>query len=94
MELSTNSSLDEAILARLGKLRSGTSLCPGQLARELGLNPRALRSDLIRLQRQGRVRVTQGGQGVDLATARGPYRVAPGERAERESSGRSRTRVP
>ncbi len=65
-----------AVLAALAGLRPGTSCCPGTLARRLGTTPAVLRPILARLAAAGRVRITQQGRPRDLATLRGPYRVA------------------
>ncbi|MFZ9839926.1 MAG: DUF3253 domain-containing protein [Opitutaceae bacterium] len=64
------------MLAALAGLRPGTSCCPGTLARRLGKTPAALRPVLARLAAAGRVRITQQGRPRDLASLRGPYRVA------------------
>jgi DNA-binding MarR family transcriptional regulator len=65
-----------AVLAALAGLRPGASCCPGTLARRLGTTPGTLRPILARLAAAGRVRITQQGRPRDLATLRGPYRVA------------------
>ena len=65
-----------AVVAALAGLRPGTSCCPGTLARRLGTTPATLRPILARLAAAGRVRITQQGRPRDLATLRGPYRVA------------------
>jgi DNA-binding IscR family transcriptional regulator len=64
------------VLAALAGLRPGTSCCPGTLARRLGTTPAVLRPILAPLAAAGRVRITQQGRPRDLATLRGPYRVA------------------
>ncbi len=61
------------------ELRPGATICPGELARRLGSTQaalRSLRSLLAGLAAQGRVAITQRGAPADLATLRGPYRVA------------------
>lgn len=65
-----------AVLAALAGLRPGSSCCPGTLSRRLGTTPATLRPILARLAAAGRVRITQQGRPRDLATLRGPYRVA------------------
>lgn len=67
---------ESAVTAALAALRPETTCCPGTLARRLGTTPAALRPVLARLAAAGRVRITQGGRPADLATLRGPYRVA------------------
>ncbi len=64
------------MLAALAGVRPGTTCCPGTLARQLGTTPAALRPVLARLAADGHVRITQRGHPRDLATLRGPYRVA------------------
>lgn len=63
--------------AALAALRPGVTCCPGTLARRLGTTPAVLRPVLVRLAAAGRIRITQGGHPADLASLRGPYRVAP-----------------
>jgi hypothetical protein len=65
------------VFAALAALRPGATCCPGTLARRLGTTPAALRPVLARLAAAGRIRITQGSQPGDLASLRGPYRVAP-----------------
>lgn len=65
-----------AVVAALAGLRPGSSCCPGTLARRLETTPATLRPILARLAAAGRVRITQQGRPRDLATLRGPYRVA------------------
>jgi Protein of unknown function (DUF3253) len=64
------------VLARLTELRAGTTMCPGRLARDAGTRLPSLRPLLEAMQREGQVRVTQGGVEVDLDRARGPFRVS------------------
>ncbi len=64
------------VLRVLEGLRPGATICPGELARRLGSTQAALRPLLAGLAAQGRVAITQRGAPADLATLRGPYRVA------------------
>lgn len=68
--------LEARIVAELGKLRPGGTLCSGVLARRLGSTQSALRPVYARLAAEGRIAITQRGALVDLAALRGPYRVA------------------
>jgi len=70
----------ERLLRILGELRPGSSLCPGELARRLGETQASLRPLLATLAAEGRVRITQSGADADLASLRGPYRVASSRR--------------
>jgi DNA-binding FadR family transcriptional regulator len=67
--------MQDRILAELARLKPGTTLCPGELARRLGTTLRALRSTYAALAAAGRIAVTQRGRPADLATLRGPFRV-------------------
>lgn len=72
--------LERAIGTLLGERRPGASICPSEAARAVdpdgwrGLMP-AARAAAGRLAAAGDVEVTQGGDVVDVATARGPVRV-------------------
>lgn len=65
-----------AIREVLDTLRAGTTICPGELARRLGVTPATLRPILAALADAGEVVITQRGEAADLRTLRGPYRVA------------------
>ena len=69
--------MESAVLAELARLRWGTTLCPGELARRLGTTPRALRPLLGELEARGALVVSQRGVVKPLREVRGPYRVAP-----------------
>ncbi len=71
------------ILTMLGQRQPGSSICPSEAARRLaGSNDdwRALmphiRAVALDLARAGRIRVLQKGSEVELATLKGPYRLA------------------
>jgi hypothetical protein len=76
--------LDRALEERIGTLlaarAAGTSICPSEAARSLDpegwreLMP-AARAAAGRLAAAGEVEVTQRGEVVDVATARGPVRI-------------------
>jgi hypothetical protein len=72
--------LERTIDTLLGQRRPGASICPSEAARVVDpdgwrdLMPEA-RSAAGRLAAAGAVEVTQGGDVVDVATARGPVRV-------------------
>ena len=72
--------LEQAIDALLDDRRAGATICPSEAARAVDpqgwreLMP-AARAAAGRLAAAGQVEVTQRGQVVDVATARGPVRV-------------------
>ncbi len=72
--------LERAIGALLDDRRPGATICPSEAARAVDpegwreLMP-AARAAAGRLAPAGRVEVTQRGEVVDVATARGPVRV-------------------
>ena len=72
--------LERTIEALLDARRAGTSICPSEAARAVDpegwrdLMP-AARAAAGRLAAAGSVEVTQGGEVVDVADARGPVRV-------------------
>lgn len=67
----------EQILAALARLRPGTTLCPGRLARDLGTTLAQLRPELGRLALAGRLAVWQRGQPAAWTGLRGPFRLGP-----------------
>ncbi|WP_028644735.1 DUF3253 domain-containing protein [Nocardioides sp. URHA0020] len=72
--------LQQSILDLLGARRPGATICPSDAARAVGgaewrpLMDRA-RDAAQRLVDTGDVVITQGGEVVDLASARGPVRI-------------------
>lgn len=72
--------LEQTIDTLLAQRRPGASICPSEAARAVDaegwreLMP-AARSAAGRLAAAGAVEVTQSGEVVDVATARGPVRV-------------------
>lgn len=72
--------LRRAILARIGALRPGATCCPSEIARDLAADWRPLmgpiRTEAMRLQAEGRLRITQGGIPVTGPDLRGPIRLA------------------
>ena len=72
--------LERAIDALLDARRAGATICPSEAARAVDpdgwreLMP-AARAAAGRLAAAGQVEVTQRGEVVDVATARGPVRV-------------------
>lgn len=62
----------------MADLPTGSTMCPGKLARKLGIDARTLRPVCAAMRAAGELRVTQGGVPADLATLRGPYRLEPG----------------
>ena len=72
--------LERTVLALLAQRRPGATICPSEAARTVGGDDwRDLMDDAraaaARLVERGDVEVTQGGEVVDLATARGPIRI-------------------
>lgn len=72
----------EQTIIRLAKARGpGKSLCPSEVARQLAtddwrvLMPTVLGVAAMLVER-GRIRVTQGGRTVDIASVRGPIRLS------------------
>ena len=75
-----DSRLEQTILDLLEQRRPGATICPSDAARAVdpdGWRPLmdAARAAAQRLVDAGVVDVTQGGEVVDLATARGPVRI-------------------
>lgn len=69
--------MDEAaVLTELARLRAGTTVCPGELAKRLGTTPRALRPFLAELEARRVLVVLQRGVVKPLRDVRGPYRIA------------------
>ena len=72
--------LEQAIDGLLDQRRAGTTICPSEAARAVDpdgwreLMP-AAREAAGRLAAAGAVEVTQRGEVVDVATARGPVRI-------------------
>ena len=72
--------LQQKILDLLATRRPGATICPSDAARAVGGEEwrplmDAARAAAQRLVDAGDVVVTQGGEVVDLATARGPVRI-------------------
>ena len=72
----SDAELERFLVARLGTLRAGSTMCPGRLARDAGQVLASIRPLLAHLAHTGVVRITQRGAEVDLAVARGPFRVS------------------
>jgi hypothetical protein len=68
--------VEKQVGTELAKLAPGTTACPGDVARRLGRTQRELRPIFAAMAAAGTVRITQRGVPADLATVRGPYRVA------------------
>jgi hypothetical protein len=72
--------LEKAILEKLSARAGGASICPGEVARDVGgeqwrdLMERS-RQAARRLVASGDVEITQGGSVVDPSTAKGPIRI-------------------
>lgn len=80
--MSMNDDVIEAEIFRLLSERSdSSSICPSDVARSLGnedswrelMDP--VRAVAAQLAKDGRVRVTQGQETVDVETAKGPVRI-------------------
>ena len=72
---------EEAILSLLADREEGKTICPSEAARKIAgpedfrphMDP--VRDAARRLVAEGRLEVTQGGEAVDLDSARGPIRL-------------------
>lgn len=79
------SALADAIVDLLDRRAAGTTICPSEAARRVDPDDwRDLMPDVRRvagrLVADGRIEMTQGGEVVDPATARGPVRLRhPGD---------------
>ena len=76
----TAAELEQTILRLLGERADSWTICPSDAARAIGgegwrdlMEP--TRQAAARLAAQGVVDVTQGGEVVDVTTARGPVRI-------------------
>lgn len=72
--------LEQTILELLEQRAPTSTICPSDAARAVGDDDwrdlmDASRSAAARLVARGEVEITQGGEPVDLATARGPIRI-------------------
>ena len=71
----------EAILTLLAQRAEGATICPSEAARLIGGDDGfreympVVRAAAAELAAAGEIDVTQGGEPVDLATARGPIRL-------------------
>ena len=77
---SVDASLEATILELLAARAAASSICPSEAARAVGgpewrdlMEP--ARQAARRLVEAGQVELTQGGEAVDPATARGPIRI-------------------
>ena len=69
--------IEDRILERMRGLRTGTTMCPGRLSRDLGGKLSDLRAIYVALAKSGRLRILQKGQRANPDTLRGPFRVGP-----------------
>jgi len=83
----TGAELEQTILRLLGERAVTSTICPSDAARAIGgddwrdlMDP--TRQAAARLVAQGLVDVTQGGEVVDVTTARGPVRIRRHREAE------------
>jgi DNA-binding GntR family transcriptional regulator len=63
------------ILARLKRLRPGTTMCPGRLARDCGTVLASIRAELKTLADENTIVITQSGTIVAPGNLKGPFRV-------------------
>ncbi|MCB0896195.1 MAG: DUF3253 domain-containing protein [Nocardioides sp.] len=75
-----DSRLEQTILDLLEQRRPGATICPSDAARAVEPDDwrplmDAARAAAARLASAGQVEVTQGGEVVDVTTARGPVRI-------------------
>ncbi|PST83906.1 DUF3253 domain-containing protein [Pedobacter yulinensis] len=78
--MKSNVDILNAILAATASRGSQKSTCPSEIARELfptgwRNHMQEIRDAAIRLHKQGRVVITQGGQPVDPDDFKGPIRI-------------------
>lgn len=73
---SRNEDLRQRLMEHLKKLPAGTTMCPGQLARDCGTVLKAVRRDLLDLASAGQVRLSQHGKTVNPQKLKGPFRVS------------------
>ncbi len=67
---------EQQILDRLARLRPGSTMCPGMLAKEFNSSQKDLRPLYLQLARAGKIRISQAGVTVEnLDDLRGAYRV-------------------
>ena len=77
----TDDHLEDAILRMLAQRGAGKTICPSDVAREVGTPDgwrelmQPVRDAARRLVSDGTVEITQGGRPVDLDRARGPIRI-------------------
>jgi hypothetical protein len=64
------------LLARLAALREGTTMCPGQLARDCGTTLAQARADLMALARTKKIKLSQRGKSVHAGEIKGPFRIS------------------
>lgn len=76
----TDTALEDAIVTLLGARARDASICPSEVARQVGgeswqslMEP--TRMAARRLVAQGKVQITQGGKVVDPSRAKGPIRI-------------------
>lgn len=85
----TDADLESAILSLLDRRPTGSTICPSEAARAVGTPQRwrdlmqPARAAAGRLVEDGQVEITQGGQVVALAMARGPIRIRRAAQRER-----------
>lgn len=72
--------IERVILDLLDKRADGATICPSEAARAVGgeewrAQMNAARAAALHLVESGKVDITQGGEVVDGATAKGPIRI-------------------
>ncbi len=80
MTTPTDRALEDQVLALLARRAEGATICPSEAARAVGADDwrdlmEPARAAARRLVDAGEVEVTQGGEVVDPATAKGPIRI-------------------
>jgi hypothetical protein len=70
------STVRKKLRERLARLRAGTTMCPGRLARDCGTTLREARGEILQLAADGEIVVSQGGKEVaPEREVKGPFRV-------------------
>jgi len=70
--------LRKKLMERLARLRAGTTMCPGRLARDCGTTLREARGEILALAAAGEIVLSQRGKNVAANDElKGPFRVRP-----------------
>ncbi|MDA8870753.1 DUF3253 domain-containing protein [Rhizobiaceae bacterium] len=81
----TRTNLADAIVSMVAERGAGKSICPSEVARQIGGSDekvwrglmKPIRAEALRLAAEGKVSVTRKGKPVDGPDFKGIYRIAP-----------------